>query len=62
MEMCTCILNKQKCNFSFLLQIREQEGGTDPAWGAGGTVGEGGEDREGAWEGEHGANTVYTCM
>jgi hypothetical protein len=33
---------------------------TSPAWEVG--TGEGGESGERAWEGEYGANTVYTCM
>jgi hypothetical protein len=47
--------------FFFVYKIRGQEVRTGSAWGLGTSVQEerGGER---VWEGEYGANTVYTCM
>jgi hypothetical protein len=50
-------LNQQKYHRIFFYKIKEQEGGTGPAWGTG-TSGSG----EKVWESEYGANIVYTCM
>jgi hypothetical protein len=46
-------------SFIFFHKTKEQEGRTGPDWGV--PVG-GGRMWEKAWEGEYGANIVYTCM
>jgi hypothetical protein len=49
--------------FFFFYKIGEQECRTGPVLGGGGWYQcEGGGGGERAWEGEYGANIVYTCM
>jgi hypothetical protein len=57
---CIAILNKQEYHF-FFYKTGEQESGSCTVWG-GWYQWEGRGYGERVWEGEYGANTVYTCM
>jgi hypothetical protein len=53
------IVTRKLPDFFFFYKIGEQEGRTGPVWEVGAS-GRGNGGR--AWEGEYGANIMYTCM